>query len=671
MDNHLDIENLDTLLEYLEPLKNSECAQECELILCHDNLDIILEVVNRRFVDSTNDLDTRVFLTLLINILEMFGDVKNALVLALGILANAQDDEQAFDIIEQYHRDEVHKNYLKVTYYYGKDEVDICFDIIVDNNLFKKFPRLCYSVAVKLFAKDPYQSTIILDELQNVEDNALSGVFLPMLQNELYEANKISLVVAVRNRTDNLVKCFPSWLDVDIIGEYIIVDFTSDESLLDNSIVMSWTNTHNVKVIRVEDEKQFNLGKAYNLAFDYATYDNVLKIDADYINIDSSWLKQFVIRQTSSNYFVHGHFDFGFHLSGLCLMRKDVFSTYREDLSGYGYDEVDMYERCKDKGAKPIVFFDASKYVKHLGHTTNSRSSDYNSKNIKESELFNRELCQKYKTKKPLRSEYFIDNNIVSYEQQRVQNVLCINLDKRTDRWDSVKGIHRVKRFSAVDAKSNPDIYKDFNLQLSPIDISSKLYFKFHTGAIGAFLSHYSVWKYIVEQDLDHTLVIEDDVDPLSVNYILESNVLFKGVDFVQLSRRVRKINDKDVFDGGESYILSKTGAEKLINAVHFPLLLGNISVDKFTAVSSLVHDNKIEDPNVWPNLPSITCPVDKLMGYCCQNAASDLCRLNNIMYPFVKLSEDTSTLSDINEASNSWTFSRRKVEHIIKNGDI
>ena len=659
-------------IENLDLLDDKECVKECINFLYKDNpylqedLALILESINKRVIDNSDD-NENIFYPVLEHILFNFGNVKNTLLLALGALSRKDDDEKAFELIDIFSDDDAAKIYFTVTYYYGKDEIDLCYDLINDHQLYHQYPRLCYSVAIKLFAKDPYQSTVIFDELKNVNDDALSGVFLPMLHNELYEANKISLVVAVRNRTENLIKCLPSWLDVDIIGEYIIVDFTSDESLLDNSIVMSWTNTDNVKVIRVEDEKQFNLGKAYNLAFDYATYDNVLKIDADYINIDPSWLKQFVIRQASSNYFVHGHFDFGFHLSGLCLMRKDVFSTYREDLSGYGYDEVDMYERCKDKGAKPIVFFDASKYVKHLGHTTNSRSSDYNSKNIKESELFNRELCQKYKTKKPLRSEYFIDNNIVSYEQQRIQNVLCINLDKRTDRWDSVKGIHRVKRFSAVDAKSNPDIYKDFNLQLSPIDISSKLYFKFHTGAIGAFLSHYSLWKHIIEQDLDYSLVIEDDVDPTSVNNILESNVVFKGVDFVQFSRRIRNVNDNIVFDGGESYILSKKGAEKLVNAVHFPLLLGNVTVDKFKEVNKLTKQQDIEDEIIWPNFPAITCPVDKLMGYCCQNAASDLCRLTNIIYPFVKLNDETSMISDINETQDSWTFSMEKIAHIIK----
>jgi len=671
MDNQLNLDSPDQLLLNLSDLKNSECAQECERLIDYDNIDTILEIVNRKFLDSKEDTDTKVFYPLLMQILDRFGDIKNTLVLSLGILANSHDDDEAFDLIEKYSKDEIHKHYLKVTYYYGKDEIDLCFDIIMENDLAAKFPRLCYSVAIKLFSKDPYQSIIILDELKDVDDSALNGVFLPMLNNELYESNKVSLVVAVRNRTENLIKCFPSWFDVDMIGEYIIVDFSSDESLLDNPIVSSWSDSHGVKIIRVDDEPQFNLGKAYNLAFDYASYDNVLKIDADYINLDPSWIKQYVIRQPSSKYFVHGHFDFGFHLSGLCLIRKHVFSTYREDLSGYGYDEVDMYQRCKDSGAKPILFFDASKYVKHLGHTTKSRSSDYNSKDIKESEVFNRELCQKYNTKDPMRSEYFINNGIVTYDHQRVQNVFCINLDKRTDRWDAVKDIHRVQRFSGVDAKSNPEIYKNFNLQLLPIDISSKLYFKFHTGAIGAFLSHYSLWKHIVELDLDYTLVIEDDVDPLSVNYILESNVLFKGLDFVQLSRRVREVNKRNMFDGGESYIVSKRGAEKLINAVHFPLLLGNVFVDKFKEVRSLTEAKDIEDTNTWPNLPAITCPVDKLMGYCCQNAASDLCRLEHIIYPFVKLTEDTSTISDINEASNSWSFSRQRIEHIIKNGEI
>ena len=671
MDKQQDFDDLDILLEYLEALNNIECAPECERLLCYDNLDTILEIINRKIIDANESRDAKPFYPVLKNILNTFGDTKNTTVLALGILANDNDDDEAFDLISQYSKDEIHKSYLEVTYYYGKNEIDLCFEIIMDNHLCTKFPRLCYSVAIKLFAKDPYQSTIILDELKNIDDNALSGVFLPMLNNELYEANKISLVVAVRNRTENLIKCFPSWFNVDLISEYIIVDFSSDESLLDDPIISSWVDIYGVKIVRVEGEQQFNLGKAYNLAFDYATNNNVLKIDADYINIDPSWLKQFAIRQPESKYFIHGHFDFGFHLSGLCFMRKHVFSTYREDLSGYGYDEVDMYQRCKDSGGKPILFFDASKYVKHLGHTTNSRSSDYNSKNIKESELFNRELCQNYNTKKPLRNEYSVHDGVVVYEQQRVQNVFCINLDKRIDRWNTVSNIHRVQRFSAIDAKVNPEAYKEFNLELLPIDISSKLYFKFHTGAIGAFLSHYNLWKHIVESDLDYTLVLEDDVEPISVNNILESNVLFKGLDFVQLSRRIRKVQEKCVFDGGESYIVSKKGAEKLINAVHFPLLLGNVTVDKFKEVRFLTENNDLEDPNIWPNVAAITCPVDKLMGYCCQPSASDLCRLDSIVYPFVKLNDETSTVSDINEISNSWTFSRQHIEHIIKTGGI
>jgi glycosyltransferase involved in cell wall biosynthesis len=664
-------DDLKILLKYLESLDIINCSQECERLLCHNNVDTILESINRKAVDINDNTEIKPFYPVLKNILNTFGDIKNTVVLALGILASDADDEEAFDLIDKHSKDDLHRHYFQVTYFYGKGEVDLCFDIIVDNALFQKFPRLCYSVAIKLFAKDPYQSTIILDELKNVDDNALSGVFLPMLHNELYESNKISLVVAVRNRTDNLIKCFPSWFNIDLINEYIIIDFSSDESLLENPTISSWVDTYGVKVVRVEGETQFNLGKAYNLAFDYATNNNVLKIDADYINLDSSWLKQFAIRQPESKYFIHGHFDFGFHLSGLCFMRKHIFKKYREDLSGYGYDEVDMYQRCQDAGAKPILFFDASKYVKHLGHTTNSRSSDYNSKDIEQSELFNRELCQKHSTKKPLRNEYSVHNNIVVYEQQRIQNVFCINLDNRIDRWEAVSEVYRVKRFSAVDAKANPTVYKEFNLQLLPIDISSKLYFKFHKGAIGAFLSHYNLWKHIVEQDLDYTLVIEDDVKPTSVNHILESNLIFKDLDFVQLSKRIRNVNDRYMFDGGESYIVSKVGASKLINAVHFPLLLGNVFVDKFKEVKYLTENKNIEDPNLWPNIPAITCPVDKLMGYCCQNAASDLCRLSNIIYPFVDLNDETSNISDINELSNSWTFSQEQVEHIIKTGGI
>ena len=663
-------------IENLDLLDDKECAKECINFLYKDNpylqedLALVLESINKRVIDNSDD-NENIFYPVLEHILFNFGNVKNTLLLALGALSREDDDEKAFELIDTFSDDDAAKIYLTVTYYYGKDEIDLCYDLINDHDLYDQYPRLCYSVAIKLFAKDAYQSAQIISKLTNVQDKALRETFLPLLNNQLYDYNRISLVVAVKNRTENLLNCFPSGFNIDLIGEYIIVDFSSDEPLTENATIKSWMDSYNVKVVRVDGEKQFNLGKAYNLAFDYAENNNVLKIDADYINIDSSWLEQFAIRQPESNYFIHGHFDFGFHLSGLCFMKKHVFSTYREDLSGYGYDEVDMYQRCKDQGAKPILFFDATKYVKHMGHSVKSRSSEYKSKDIQESEVFNRELCQKYNTQKPLRNEYSIDNGIVTFDNKRISDIFCINLDKRADRWEEMKVLSNAQRFSAVDAKSNPMIYKEFNIDLAPIDISSKLYFKFHPGAVGAFLSHYNVWKHIVDQDLEHAMVLEDDVDPTSVLHILESNVIFKGVDFVQLSRRIRKVDDKNVFDGGESYIISKEGAEKLINAVHFPLLLDNVAVDKFKEVQNLCQKQGIEDPNIWPNLPSITCPVDKLMGYCCQNAASDLCRLSYVIYPFVKLNEETSTVSDINETNNSWAFSEQKINHLIKTGVI
>ena len=77
--------------------------------------------------------------------------------------------------------------------------------------------------------------------------------------------------------------------------------------------------------------------------------------------------------------------------------------------------------------------------------------------------------------------------------------LVCINLDRRVDRWDECKKqfeFHnlQVKRFSAFDGT----------------DI---MHHELKSGEIGAFLSHLEVIKYAKEQGLKNILIMEDDVE--------------------------------------------------------------------------------------------------------------------------------------------------------------
>lgn len=78
---------------------------------------------------------------------------------------------------------------------------------------------------------------------------------------------------------------------------------------------------------------------------------------------------------------------------------------------------------------------------------------------------------------------------------------VCINLDRRPDRWELAQeefkkiGLSNVKRISAVDGKD-----------IGPIG-------PINAGANGCRMSHLKVLNYAIEKDLDAILVLEDDIE--------------------------------------------------------------------------------------------------------------------------------------------------------------
>ena len=121
------------------------------------------------------------------------------------------------------------------------------------------------------------------------------------------------------------------------------------------------------------------------------------------------------------------------------------------------------------------------------------------------------------------------------------------------------------------------------------------------------------------------------------------------------------------LFDGGESYIVSTEGAEKLLMSVHSPRLLKDVIPEKFPSVAKcLEEDEDMTDTPYWTSNPAITCPVDKLMSYCCRTHSSDSVRLDYLLYPYILLDTQTSNVSDINEDYNSWEFLESKVRNIL-----
>jgi len=203
----------------------------------------------------------------------------------------------------------------------------------------------------------------------------------------------ISIIVSCMNRTQNLLESIASWVDSHkYIDDIIVVDWSSSIPVFDNKIIKKYLLDQKIKLLRVEDQKFYSIAKANNFAFSNAKNNIVLKIDADYKLINSSWLdniflykNKLIFDADNKKYFIHGHWSFSESLTGFLLINKEDFLFYNENMTGWGYEDTDLYNRVSSSGVFPIIFFNIKDYIKHLDHTEDDRVCNYENKNKKES----------------------------------------------------------------------------------------------------------------------------------------------------------------------------------------------------------------------------------------------------------------------------------------------
>ena len=118
------------------------------------------------------------------------------------------------------------------------------------------------------------------------------------------------------------------------------------------------------------------------------------------------------------------------------------------------------------------------------------------------------------------------------------------------------------------------------------------------------------------------------------------------------------------LFDGAESYIISLNGAKKLLKATADTFLLNNIKPQSYIPIR---HKEFID----WNFKNSITCPVDKFMGYCCETETNPSVRLKYYAYPIVKMNDEISEKSDINTGNTFvWDMNEQQLTDIYNQGN-
>lgn len=208
----------------------------------------------------------------------------------------------------------------------------------------------------------------------------------------------ISIVCACMDRSKPLKACIGSWLLDKRINEIIIVDWSSTPKLkLDN---------HDPRILikRVDGEKYFNLGKAYNLGINLAKSSKIIKMDADYfINPYYDLIGELPLPKSTfytGNWELHkydGGMGFLRYTNGWLYIEKDNFlrvGGYREDLEGYGWDDSDLYNRLIQSGlSRGMINLHLKPLIFHVPHNNEIRVENYENKNILETQEDNRNLC--------------------------------------------------------------------------------------------------------------------------------------------------------------------------------------------------------------------------------------------------------------------------------------
>lgn len=173
----------------------------------------------------------------------------------------------------------------------------------------------------------------------------------------------------------------------------------------------------------------------------------------------------------------------------------------------------------------------------------------------------------------------------------QISKTFVINLENRPDRWNNIQ-----KKFNLELTRWNAVYGK--NLAEAEIKQKTSTFCNIFCsyGMIGCWLSHYYLWQYIVDNNLDNVLVLEDDAEPVDgfdekldmllkkvpENYDLVYLGCFGSCDdigddivkvlFGKQNKKVfinRKESDEFMIPslplGTHAYIISYSGAKKLL----------------------------------------------------------------------------------------------------------
>ncbi|HNW74106.1 MAG TPA: galactosyltransferase-related protein [Bacteroidales bacterium] len=214
----------------------------------------------------------------------------------------------------------------------------------------------------------------------------------------------ISLITAVKNRSETLSGVIQTWVNKPEISEIIIVDWSSDHSLI--PLIEKYQDDRILLAI-VPGKPRWVLSEAFNLAARLSTKDKILKMDAD-VSINPDF---FSLHTLKPGIFYSGNWTRGRdenerHLNGIVfLYAKDYFRVngYNEYIQSYGWEDTDLYQRLEEAGLNRLDLNLETLSHRSHGHRTTFQDQTNFLENISDDErariniLINRYISSNFK----------------------------------------------------------------------------------------------------------------------------------------------------------------------------------------------------------------------------------------------------------------------------------
>jgi hypothetical protein len=407
----------------------------------------------------------------------------------------------------------------------------------------------------------------------------LSGIPTTKVGTGKKKKETTGIVCAAMNRESILRVSLSSWLQAKGITEIVIVDWSSK-----NSLKSLETLDPKIKVVRVEDQKYFNLGKAYNLAFNNASCDKILKLDVDYILNPYYNLLEELPKLTKQNFItgdwrsktMDNHLGFLGFLNGFLYIYRDNFYAAKgySNFENYGFDDDDLYNKLQTLGYERN-FLDIKKNIciYHNPHDQDVRVSNYKEKDWKKSakENYNKSEVKNFKRKDPgLNLIFSLYDESDSYRLGELISSLQKNLDNQY-----------IEKVHVLLEPTKEDSLLSYILQKLKCEYSHKLVI---TG-IESRPTYHSFFEYAY-YNIDGTCIISnsDIYFDESLKHITECGRLEDR--FIVLNRHEYENGDWRLINFGERDFQGIEGHDHLIGAIN------NFSADAWIFDSTLDFTN-------------------------------------------------------------------------------